>query len=153
MHRDLKLENIFLDKDYYPKIGGFSLAIEAEEKNHNSVIGAPIYKSPEIIKFEKYTKAGDVYSYGILICFLMTSKNSIQFKNQYYAFLKIVKGYRHEIPSDMPECYHKLITKCWSNQVEERPTFDGIVKELKTNKQFITSTINEDEFRRFADNI
>ena len=53
----------------------------------------------------------------------------------------------------MPECYHKLITKCWSNQVEERPTFDDIVKELKTNKQFITSTINEDEFRRFADNI
>lgn len=64
----------------------FFLAIEAEEKTHNSVIGAPIYKSPEIIKFEKYTKAGDVYSYGIQICFLMTSKNSIQFKNQYYAF-------------------------------------------------------------------
>ena len=39
-----------------------------------------------------------------------------------------------------------MIERCWSENPSERPTFDQIVTELKTNKKFITEKVDEKEF-------
>lgn len=44
-----------------------------------------------------------------------------------------------------------LYLKCLSYDPAERPTFDEIVKLLKTDKSFILENVDEDEFRIFCD--
>lgn len=52
------------------------------------------------------------------------------------------EGIRPEIEKEMPEAYRNLIERCWSADPNERPTFDEIDEELKTNEGFITEKID-----------
>lgn len=46
-----------------------------------------------------------------------------------------------------------MIEKCWSQEPSERPTFDQITDELKTNPDFITDLIDENEYLSYIDYI
>ena len=48
----------------------------------------------------------------------------------------------------VPNCYKKLISDCWSEDPEKRPTFAEIVKILETNKEFVQN-VDETEFRKY----
>lgn len=71
IHRDIKLENIFLptSNDVLVKVGDFDLAIEGEETNRENVIGTPGYIAPEI--FSKmpgvYSNKCDIFSSGVVL--------------------------------------------------------------------------------------
>ena len=60
-------------------------------------------------------------------------------------------GYRPEIKSDVPDCWRKLIEKCWSQDPSQRPTFSEIVDLLKIDQDFITSTVDQDEFLNYIE--
>lgn len=45
--------------------------------------------------------------------------------------------------------YLKLMKRCWSQNCEERPTFEGIVEELKQNAEFITSDVDRSEYFKY----
>ena len=53
----------------------------------------------------------------------------------------------------IPEAYRSLIERCWSQQPEDRPSFDEIVLELKTNPRFIPELVDENEFFDYVDYI
>ena len=44
-----------------------------------------------------------------------------------------------------------MISECWAENPENRPSFDKIIYQLKTNKDFITDSINEDEYYEYID--
>lgn len=46
----------------------------------------------------------------------------------------------------IPKPYRVLIECCWSQNPEERPTFEQIIEVLKNNKDFITDTVDECEY-------
>lgn len=58
--------------------------------------------------------------------------------------------FRHQFSEDIPVCYKQLIEKCWSFDPKERPTFDEIYYHLKTNPDFITESINKEEFESYV---
>jgi hypothetical protein len=43
---------------------------------------------------------------------------------------RICKGHRPERPKDSPEALWSLITRCWDQTPEERPSFKDIAKTL-----------------------
>ena len=63
----------------------------------------------------------------------------------------IINGEMPKFNIPIPRCYINLVTKCLLTNPEDRPTFQEIVKELRTNKEFIINTIDENEFFDFVD--
>ena len=76
MHRDIKPENILLEdsmSDINFKLIDFGLAIiSAPGKKETSKYGSPGYTAPEILLGQGYTNTVDIFSCGIILCFLLT---------------------------------------------------------------------------------
>lgn len=68
-HRDLKAENVMLDEFNNIRVIDFGLSNQFTEENSflNTACGSPAYAAPEMIKGNKYTKAADIWSSGILL--------------------------------------------------------------------------------------
>ncbi|KAL5577850.1 hypothetical protein UlMin_019549 [Ulmus minor] len=82
VHRDIKTNNILLDKDLNPKISDFGLAkLDEEENTHMTtrVAGTIGYMAPEYALWGYLTYKADVYSFGIVALELVTGMNNRKF--------------------------------------------------------------------------
>ncbi|PBP19576.1 cell cycle serine/threonine-protein kinase CDC5/MSD2 [Diplocarpon rosae] len=86
IHRDLKMGNIFLDKDMNVKIGDFGLAAllmsgkDWQACRRTTLCGTPNYIAPEILSKDKggHDHAVDIWSLGIIIFAMLTGKPPFQ---------------------------------------------------------------------------
>ena len=73
VHRDLKLDNIFINKNYQLKIGDFGFAKSTIDENLlQSFKGTPVNMAPEILKTKKnlinhYDQKCDIWSLGTIL--------------------------------------------------------------------------------------
>ena len=67
-------------------------------------------------------------------------KNSSQIINEV-----VVNGNRPEMNENIPDGCKKLIEKCWSDDLNERPLFDDILQFLKNNKEIINDMTKKDK--------
>lgn len=152
LHLDIKPENILLDESLYPKLCDFYLSTHIDNIP-NSIVGTPVYISPEIFKDLSYSKASDVYAFGLTIYQLITNKIPFDGCPMFELVTKITRGVRPKIPEEVPKAYKELIESCWAENPSDRPTFDSILAQLTENKDFITETVNENEFQQYVDYI
>lgn len=67
--------------------------------------------------------------------------------NQYQLIINSISDQkRSENKYLISEFYQDFIEECWSQDPDERPTFDEIVYLLKNDSRFITDLVNGDEF-------
>jgi len=66
IHRDLKAENILIDKFGNAKVGDLGLA-RGLDINMTCLAGTPKWEAPEVITGQRYSTPADVYSFGMLL--------------------------------------------------------------------------------------
>lgn len=158
LHRDLKPENILIDENYYPKIADFGLS-KIYHQNKESITnesavnfkGTLLYSSPEVVFECDYSTSADVYSFSIIAYEIMTSESPFGELNAWSLVKKLGKQERPIFDKPIKKSYRSLIEKCWSQDKFSRPTFDEIVHELRSNRDFITDTVDEKEFQNYVD--
>ena len=87
IHRDIKPANLFMTNDKTIKIGDFGVAAKVAGLATSvrgggftgTIVGTPMFMSPEILREENYDKKTDVYSMGISmyeLCFFQSPKKA-----------------------------------------------------------------------------
>src|SRR4029434_9920564 len=77
LHRDLKPANVMIDGEGNARITDFGLAGLAEEFAEDELAaGTPAYMAPEQLDGEAFTVRSDIYSLGLLLYELFTSRKA-----------------------------------------------------------------------------
>lgn len=149
LHRDIKPEHILLDDKFHPKLTGFILSKQISDVSRPVLVGTPAYLAPEIIKNKMYSKSSDVYAFSMVIYEILTNERPFQnFSDQYSIFeiIESTENYRPSFKKSIPKSYQKLIESCWSQKVENRPSFDRIIEIFESDSNFLTEKFDRNQF-------
>eukprot|EP01080_Neovahlkampfia_damariscottae_P009757 gene9757-2084_t len=135
IHRDLKLGNLLVDRNYRIKVADFgaSRMIKMKETKMTKV-GTIETSAPEVLKDGTYCIESDVYSFGIVMWELFFELPLYPNLNVYELTTKvIVDSLRPNIPDEtsVPKELKDLMQKCWKTDPSERPEWVTIVRILK----------------------
>ena len=129
VHRDLKLENILLDKNENVKLVDFGFTREYEGKMSylQTFCGTICYSAPEMLKGEKYAgEKVDVWSLGIILFALLTGELPFDDDNDVVTKHKILSE-EPKYSDTMPPEAKSLVTQLLSKRPLLRPTLADIL--------------------------
>lgn len=107
-HRDLKLENILLDKWFNVKIGDFGFCTLLK-RNLKNFLGTFCYAAPEILMRKKYDgKKIDIFSLGIILFVIVTGKKFFLMKETEFFYL----NYKNNVKENYEKFIAKLDKEC-----------------------------------------
>ncbi|RHZ74354.1 hypothetical protein Glove_225g59 [Diversispora epigaea] len=112
---------------------GLSKLIGANPNNpeKKNIFGVLPYIAPEVLSGEEYTKAADVYSFGIIAYEMITGFPPYpDIPHDKDLAIKICNGLRPKIPFHIPKLITRTIMRCWDARVTYRPTLKELEDEL-----------------------
>ena len=128
LHRDVKLDNILLDKDGGVKICDFGVSkIIKQGQLIKEQCGTPAYIAPEIISDEGYSGYGvDIWSLGVLLYAMLCGTVPFKATNMKDLHKLINKG-DFSFPCEVSEEAEELIRSMLKKPVHERITIPEIM--------------------------
>ncbi len=126
VHRDLKSNNIMIDKEGNVRIMDFGIARSLEAKGITGagvMIGTPEYMSPEQVEGKEVDQRSDIYSLGVILYEMVTGKVPFEGDTPFTIGVK----HKSEIPKDPKELNSQIpvnlslmILKCLEKNKEKR---------------------------------
>ncbi|EXX66702.1 Ste20p [Rhizophagus irregularis DAOM 197198w] len=138
IHKDFHSGNILYDGSW-PYISDLGMCQPANNEKQSikqqGIYGVLPYMAPEVLRGHQYTKASDIYSFGIMMNEYISEETPYNnIPHSHALAIKICKGLRPNIFKFTPKSLADLITKCWDAKAENRPTAKELYQELKEVK-------------------
>ncbi|XP_014777232.1 serine/threonine-protein kinase PLK1 [Octopus bimaculoides] len=135
IHRDLKLGNMFLNKDMQVKIGDFGLAttVNHEGEKKMTVCGTPNYIAPEVLSKKGHSYEADIWAIGCILYALLVGRPPFQTSTLVETYFRITAN-TYTIPANISPAAEKLISRCLHALPSMRPSLDEIAAD-----EFFTS--------------
>ncbi|KAL0477302.1 polo-like protein kinase PLK1 [Acrasis kona] len=135
IHRDLKLGNLFLDKNMNVKIGDFGLAtkLETDEERKRTICGTPNYIAPEILQNHDngHSYEVDIWSIGVMLYTFLIGIPPFETSTVKDTYEKIRLN-SYTFPTNGPQISSSakaLIKKMLHPDPSMRPDVDEILKD------------------------
>lgn len=97
-------------------------------------VGSPAYMAPELAFTDLYSEKVDVFSYGIVLHFLLAGEDG-KWKGSQPSFSQCDLEERRPsldaIPKDAPSVFSVLMQLCWQNDPSHRPSFMALRDTLR----------------------
>ena len=99
-------------------------------------VGTAHWMAPELFTDTgDYGKEVDVYSYGMLLWELLNGRTPFHGKQaMQVAYMVCKEQKRPSFKAGTPEPLKKLISQCWANAPNKRPSFDKVIKKFKSHE-------------------
>jgi serine/threonine protein kinase/tetratricopeptide (TPR) repeat protein len=151
IHRDLKPQNIMIDKEGNARIMDFGIARSVEGKGITGagvMVGTPEYMSPEQAEVKEVDQHSDIYSLGVILYEMVTGR--VPFEGE--TPLSIAMKHKSEMPKDpkelnaqIPEDLSIVILRCLEKDKEKRyqsagevrSEFENIEKSIPTTERIV----------------
>ncbi|XP_077367007.1 tyrosine-protein kinase Blk isoform X1 [Festucalex cinctus] len=134
IHRDLRAANILVNETLHCKIADFGLA-RLVESEYTAQEGAkfPIkWTAPEAINYGTFSIKSDVWSFGILLTEIVTyGRIPYPGMTNPEVIRKLECLFRMPCPEGCPQELYHIMTACWKERPEERPTFEFLQNVLE----------------------
>ncbi|GBF95597.1 hypothetical protein Rsub_08578 [Raphidocelis subcapitata] len=147
LHRDLKSPNLLVAKDWRVQVGDFNLSRYMSRDSafiKSSLENNPRWCAPEVIAEGRYSKAADVFSFGVVLWELLTWREpwALEGLNSWQIMSALREGQRPLVPpnEELPGAlgapaevaeYVAVMEACWSSDPAARPGFDEVISRLK----------------------
>jgi serine/threonine protein kinase/tetratricopeptide (TPR) repeat protein len=147
VHRDLKSNNIMIDKEGNVRIMDFGIARSLEAKGITGagvMIGTPEYMSPEQVEGKEVDQRSDIYSLGVILYEMVTGR--LPFEGE--TSLSIAMKHKSEEPPDpkdlndqISEGFSQVILRCMKKDKEKRyQDAEELLSQLNNLEKGISTT-------------
>ena len=135
IHRDVAARNILVGDGNLCKVADFGLARLIKEDIYNPREGTkfPIkWTAPEAALYNKFSIKSDVWSFGVMICELLT-EGTMPYPgmNNRQVLEAVERGYRMPPPDNCPDALYNIMLSCWKREADKRPTFEHLKYQLE----------------------
>ena len=136
IHRDLKSHNFLMNSSGVVKVCDFGLSrfIETTLAGTMTACGTPSWTAPEVLRNERYSFKVDVFSFGIVIWELFSRQDPYPGMPPFQIVFAVGNQFaRPVVNQQWPQQWIRLMTSCWAENPDARPTFDQILNMLQSN--------------------
>ncbi|XP_032411611.1 tyrosine-protein kinase BTK [Xiphophorus hellerii] len=130
IHRDLAARNCLVDSNGTVKVTDFGLSRYVLDDEYTSSAGSkfPVrWSPPEVLLYCKFSSKSDIWAYGVLMWEVYTlGKLPYERLNNTEIVDQVSRGLRLFRPQLANEKIYSIMTSCWSDKADERPTFQEL---------------------------